>query len=135
MALTVVEVAVEATHDLRARVLRDGTHDDVVFPGDDAPGTVHLAAVDEEGRVVGVGSFYEDGDAVKLRGMAVDPTVQGSGAGRAILEAAHDRYRGRLLWASCRDGALGFYERMGWTIVGEGFDTPHGPHHRGEIRL
>ena len=135
MVVTVVEVAAEATHDLRARVLRDGTHDDVVFPGDDDPRTVHLAAVDGDGRVVGVGSFYEDDGDVKLRGMAVDPSVQRSGAGRAILETAHERYRGRRLWASCRDGALGFYERMGWTIVGEGFDTPHGPHHRGEIRL
>lgn len=133
--MTVVEVAAEATRDLRARVLRDGTHDDVVFAGDDAPGTVHLAAIDQGGRVLGVGSFYEEDGDVKLRGMAVDPEAQGSGAGRAILEAAHERYRGRLLWASCRDSALGFYERLGWRVVGEGYDTPHGPHHRGEIRL
>ena len=132
--MEVIEVAAEATHDLRARVLRDGTHRDVVFDGDDDPRTVHLAAVEGD-RILGVGSFYEVDGEVKLRGMAVEPDAQGSGAGRVILEAAHQRFRGRLLWASCRDSALGFYERLGWTIVGEGFDTPHGPHHRGEIRL
>lgn len=133
--MRVVEVAAEATHDLRARVLRDGTHDEVVFPDDDAPETVHLAAVTDDGRIVGIGSFYRVEGDIQLRGMAVDPDVQGSGAGRAIIEHAHERFRGEHLWASCRDGALGFYERLGWRIVGEGFDTRWGPHHRGEIDL
>jgi len=130
----VVEVPVEAVRDLRSRVLRDGG-DDVVLPGDDDPETVHLAAVDDDGTVLGVGSFYRDDGCWKLRGMAVEPDRQGSGAGRAVLEAAHERFRGELLWANVRDSAIGFYERMGWTIVGEGFDTDWGPHHRGEIRL
>jgi GNAT superfamily N-acetyltransferase len=135
VVVRVVEVPAEATHDLRARVLRDGTHDDVVFPDDDDPGTVHLAAVDDRGRILAVGSFYRIDGEVKLRGMAVEPARQGSGAGRAILEEAHRRFRGQRLWASVRDGAIGFYERLGWRIVGEGFDTPHGPHHHGEIDL
>lgn len=135
MVVTVVEVPVEATHDLRARVLRDGTHDDVVFPGDDDPATFHLAAVEGDGRIVGVGSFYREPPGWKLRGMAVDPSRQGSGAGRAILEHARERLTGGHLWANVRVGAVGFYERLGWRVDPEVFDTPHGPHRRGEIDL
>lgn len=135
MVVRVVEVPASATHDLRAKVLRDGSYDDVVLPGDDEPTTVHLAALDDDGRIVGVGSFYREDGQWKLRGMAVEPDGRGRGAGRAVLEEAYRRFEGERLWASVRDGAIGFYERMGWRIVGDGYDTPYGPHHRGEIDL
>lgn len=137
----VVEIDAEATHDLRRRVLRDDRPDaDVHFPEDDAPGTFHLGAVAEEGAVLAVASFTPEGTphrptsrCVRVRGMAVEPGVQGTGVGRLLLEAAVDHLRREgfeVLWANGRDSVLGFYERLGWQVLGVGFTTVTGiPHH------
>ena len=87
----VVELTPEATHDLRRRVLRTGTPStDVVFADDDAPTTLHLGLVDEQGTLIAISSWAwrpfpgdpSGGRSVQLRGMAVDPAHQGTGAGR-----------------------------------------------------
>lgn len=140
VSLRVVEVGPEATHELRRRVLRGGRADaDVRFPRDDEPGTFHLALTDDSGTVVAVASFYPEptpwrprARAVQVRGMAVDASRQRSGAGRTLLEAAYERARAQgfaVLWANGRDSALGFYERLGWQVVGEGFVFNGIPHH------
>lgn len=130
--MDVVEVQPEATHDLRRRVLR--AHDPslpVENPQDLAPGAFHLAVVDDDGTVVGIGSFSPqpfpaDGRAaVRLRGMAVEPARRSEGIGGLLLQAAFDRLRHegvRTLWANARMPALAFYERHGFTAVGEPFD-------------
>ena len=139
--LIVAEVSAAATYDLRRRVLRDGRRDvDLTFPEDGWDGSFHLA-VQKGDEVVAVGSFSPSptplrpgAAAYQLRGMAVDGSVQGSGLGRMLLEEAERRLRAAgvaALWAYCRDTALGFYEKLGWQAVGDGF--PHGwrdmPHH------
>ena len=114
----VVELTAEATHDLRRRVLRTGTPStDVVFADDDAPTTVHLGLVDEQGTVIAISSwawrpFPADPSgrrAVQLRGMAVDPARQ------------RTRSRGDPPRRGCRTGAGG----RGGAGVGErqGFGT------------
>ncbi|MBW3669234.1 MAG: GNAT family N-acetyltransferase [Actinobacteria bacterium] len=139
-SLRVDVVPPEATHDLRRRVLRDGRADsNVVFAEDGAPGAFHLGVFMGD-RLVGVASFspeptpYRPGAvAWRLRGMAVDASVQGQGAGTALLDEAVRRVRASgawVLWANGRDSALGFYERHGWVVHGEGFvtgevDLPH----------
>ena len=130
------------THDLRRRVLRQGTpSQDVTYPQDDRPDTVHLGVHDGSGTLVGVASWAVEAwpdepatTAVRLRGMAVDQTIQGSGYGAALVTAGVEWAAGvgaRLIWASARDAVLGFYERSGFTVVGEGFvDAPTAlPHH------
>ena len=71
--------------------------------------------------------------------MAVDPAQQGSGIGRAIMDVAVDRLRAAgasVVWANVRDSAIGFYERMGWKVVGDGFINELGiPHHVADISL
>ena len=122
-------------------MLRGGRADsDVVFAEDSVPGGFHLGAF-VDGRLVGVGSFspeptpYRPGAvAWRLRGMAVDESVQGQGVGTVLLEDAVGRLRERgasVLWANGRDTALGFYERHGWVVHGDGFVTGdvHLPHH------
>ena len=71
---------------------------------------------------------------MQLKGMAVDNTVQIGGLGRALITAGitHARNAGaHLVWARARDSALGFYEKCGFRIAGDGFiDEPTGmPHH------
>jgi ABC-type nitrate/sulfonate/bicarbonate transport system ATPase subunit/predicted N-acetyltransferase YhbS len=135
-------VAAAATHDLRRRVLREGTPSDVVgFPGDDAPSTVHLAAHDAHGRIVGVVTMLDapcphrpDVAARQLRGMAVDPALRRRGVGQLLIGALVERARGDgadVLWANARDTALDFYRRAGFDAVGEGFVTldTELPHH------
>jgi ribosomal protein S18 acetylase RimI-like enzyme len=65
--------------------------------------------------------------------MAVDEDLQGSGVGRMLLDAAAVRMRAagaQVAWAYARDTALGFYEKLGWQVIGDGFthgwrDLPH----------
>lgn len=138
MVVIVEEVDAAETLDLRGRVLREGrTHEG--FPEDADPGTFHLA-VRAAGVVVGVASFIRRGDVEwQLRGMAVDPAAQDRGIGRALLAEGLGRLRGlgaRRLWANGRDAALGFYEKIGFRVVGDGFVPPSGvPHHRIELEL
>lgn len=132
-------IPAEATHALRARVLRDGDASAVAFAEDDRPGAFHLGARDGAGRIVGVASFspeetpWRPGRAAwRLRGMAVATERQGTGVGRALLRAALDELRDRgaeVLWANARDRALGFYENLGMKVEGEGFLVRDLPHH------
>ena len=71
---------------------------------------------------------------MQLRGMATARHLQGTGAGGLLLErgcalAAERGYA--LVWARARDAALGFYERHGFAVEGDGFvdDTTQLPHH------
>jgi GNAT superfamily N-acetyltransferase len=142
-ALTVTTVPAKATHDLRRRVLREGRPDaEVHFPEDDAPETFHPAVLDAGGRVVAVAtvspaptSSRSGAHAWRLRGMAVEPELQGLGAGTLLLDAVVARARAAgadVLWADGRDTALEFYRRRGWSVEGDGYLTPATgvPHHR-----
>jgi GNAT superfamily N-acetyltransferase len=130
--MRVEEVAAEATHDLRRRVLRAGVPDpNVVFPEDTRPGTFHLAVRDDADRIVGIGTFLPDQcphrsgrRGWRLRGMAVEPALQGQGIGRALLAEGLARLKAdgaEVVWARGRDTALGFYEREGWVVVGDAY--------------
>jgi GNAT superfamily N-acetyltransferase len=138
MQVRVTEISASETYPLRRRVLRPGLPDSViVFDGDDRPGAFHLGAFADS--LVGIATFfpspYEDRtDAWQLRGMAVVPEVQGQGVGGLLLAEGVARVRSagaNLLWANGRDAAVGFYERHGWKIVGDGFEygPAHLPHH------
>lgn len=123
-------------------MLRDGRADaSVQFAEDERDGAFHLAARHAPGsEIVAVASFFPSPTphrpgvaAWQLRGMAVAPEGQGCGTGRLVLETAVGRLRADdvpVLWANVRDTAIGFYRRLGWEIVGEGFINEIGlPHH------
>jgi GNAT superfamily N-acetyltransferase len=132
-AWVVVEVAAVDTHALRRTVLRDGDPAaDVSFDGDERVGSFHLGAVVGQD-LMGVASWLSSADgSLQLRGMAVDARMQGKGVGAALVAAGLARRDGRAVWANARDSALGFYERLGWVIDGDGFVTAATgiPHHR-----
>ncbi len=140
--VVVVDVEAADTHDLRRRVLRAGRAEHLVFPEDDRPGASHLGVrTPPAGPLVAVASFSPEDSAhrpgrraVRLRGMVTDPGLQGRGIGRSLLEVAVQRLGAsgvEVLWANARDSALGFYERLGFEVVGDGFlagpagDIPH----------
>lgn len=138
----VVAVPVEAARPLRRAVLRRGTPtDNVVLPGDDDPGTVHLAVRDGDA-IVATSTWNEAESpdrpgvrALQLRGMAVADSHRRHGLGRLLIEAGVRLAAARgaeLVWANARDSALDFYCAAGFEVVGEGFVTSDTalPHHR-----
>lgn len=118
--------------ELRYRVLREPLglpKSASAFAGDDAPETIHLIAVADDGAVIGCVTLLADGDALQLRGMAVDDSWHGKGVGRAILDAVYAEAKGRALWCNARLTAEPFYSKCGWESEGDGFDVPGvGPH-------
>ena len=142
-AVEVVELDAAETHDLRRRVLRGGDPAvGVEFDGDDDPATVHLGARDAAGQLVAVSTWMPRPGPVEssphdrqLRGMAVDDGRRGTGIGAVLLAAGVQRAfadGAPAVWANARDRALPFYERHGFTIIGDGFvDAATGiGHHR-----
>lgn len=126
--------------ELRRRVLRDGKDDPPsAHVADDDPDTIHLAARDGSGVVVGcvtVASDPREFDGVDvpmhLVLMAVAPERRGEGIGERLVHAAQDAASGRGsgMWAAARSTALGFYERCEFRVVGDEFvGAMHLPHH------
>ena len=137
-------------HALRRQVLRPGQPwSSVDHDYDSWPDTFHVAAFGPRGEVAACASFHPDtaphrpGSDVehmwRLRAMASLPEVRGQGYGAAALRygiAEIRRRAGRLLWCNARSGAVGFYETLGFSIVGDEFEIPPiGPHYVMEIEL
>jgi len=112
--------------------------DEGLFGSEMPDGARHFAALDDE-RIVGVGfivpapaPFDTSKRAWQLRGMAVEPALQGQGIGAAIVKhvlALARREHVEILWFNARRVAVGFYAKLGFEARGEEFDIPTvGPH-------
>jgi GNAT superfamily N-acetyltransferase len=131
--------------DLRHVILRAGLpRETAIFAGDDAPGTVHVVAVEDDA-VVGCATMlrntWQGEPACQVRGMAVSPGLQRRGVGGLMLAelqrfAAEHPDGVRLMWCNARSPAVGFYERQGWTVASDEFviETA-GPHFKMTRRL
>ena len=131
----VQDLDVAETYELRRRVLRNNDPGATVhIREDDSDAAWHLGAV-ADGRVVATSSYYavpyrlrpEFVNATQLRFMAVDPSYQDTGVGKAVIGAAIERIRKQgagLLWANARDTALGFYLHRGFRTDGPSFVEP-----------
>ncbi len=138
--------ALDAVRELRHLLLRPHQPpEELVYPGDDAPDTLHLGAFEGD-RLVGIASICREAppgadepDAWRIRGMATVPELRGAGVGGRLLEecVAHARSRGAVMvWCNGRVGAVAFYERHGFEAVRGPFDVPPiGPHHEMRRRL
>ena len=73
----------------------------------------------------------ENSRTIRLRQMAVLNNLQGKGIGRAIMNFAENIARDRgykILSMHARKNAIGFYEKMGYKVVGEEFQEVTIPH-------
>ena len=144
----VVEITAADTHDLRRRVLRENDPTAALdWPGDHDVTTFHLGVRGVDGTVLATSTWLARPDpdrpdvpATQLRGMATQPAHAGTGLGSALLTAGTARCRARgdaVLWANARFGALDFYERAGFRIVGPAFTTADTglPHRRVRLEL
>jgi predicted GNAT family N-acyltransferase len=88
-------------------------------------GSHHLAALDEEGHILGCLMLtpHVDGE-VQMRQVAVKPEMQGTGLGRALVEEAERKARElgfTRMMLHARDVAIGFYARQGYAREGDLF--------------
>ncbi len=73
-----------------------------------------------------------DPQTVRLRQMAVQGNLQGQGIGASIMSFAENLARDKgfdRVIMHARDSAIGFYEKLGYKVVGEGFMEVNLPHH------
>lgn len=121
--------------DLRHRVLReplglkltaeelDGEYADLHFGLRN--GSDQLAAV--------ISAKPLTSSSVKLRQMAVDPDCQGTGVGKQLLQKVEEALKERgyqQFHLHARETAIGFYEKAGYTQVGETFTEISLPHRK-----
>jgi GNAT superfamily N-acetyltransferase len=75
-----------------------------------------LVAVSDADHVIGMACVLSDGDTADLDALFIDPPAIGSGAGRALFEAAvllARRQGARRMTILADPNAAAFYERMG----------------------
>lgn len=93
----------------------------------------------DDGRILGCCILTQlDSQTVKLRQMAVNSGLQQKGIGVTIMQFAENLARDRgycKLTMHARDTALGFYQKLGYKIVGEPFEEVTVPHHKMEKQL
>ena len=126
---------------LRIRVLRQGTPTTHAnYSEDDYPDVVHFG-IKQAGDVIATSTWFLEECpeapglvAMQLKGMAVDTSLQTGGFGAQLISAgvalATER-NAEIVWARARDSALGFYEKCGFSIAGDGFidESTDMPHH------
>ena len=84
--------------------------------------------------LVGCVLIADRGEGTGYFGMlSVSPTLQGSGLGRRLVEAAHaamaERFGARRVRISVfpqRDELIGWYQRLGYGLTGETLPFPYG---------
>jgi L-Ala-D/L-Glu epimerase len=136
--LTVRLAELAEVRPLQLAVLRP----DGPLPGDapPPPAALHLGAF-EDGVAVGAASVLPapwpgpgtlSEPTWQLRSMVVRADRRRTGVGARVLRLAEDTAADQgaaALWADARVGALAFYTRAGWAVVGEEWDKPGvGPH-------
>ncbi|MFV9504457.1 MAG: GNAT family N-acetyltransferase [Oscillochloridaceae bacterium umkhey_bin13] len=126
------------TRRLRHLVLRPHQRpEELVYPGDDAPDSLHVGAFRGK-QLVGVTTVvrracpqFELPAPWQIEGVATLPEVRGLGYGQAMLDAcvAHVAFEGgATLWCNGRTSAAGFYQARGFRPLGPEFVTATGPH-------
>jgi predicted GNAT family N-acyltransferase len=125
--------------DLRTRVFVDEQGVPPEIEQDDRDATaVHVLSRDDAGRVVATGRLLPDGDRAGIGRMAADPRVRGRGHGAAVLAELHRQAvaRGvREIELHAQVPARGFYERAGYTAVGEEYEEAGIAHVTMRVRL
>ena len=93
----------------------------------------------EEEKMLGCCMMVEvDRATVRLRQMAVLNNLQGKGIGKAMMQFAENiaRDRGfRKIMMHARKSATGFYEKLGYQVIGNEFEEVTLPHFVMEKKL
>jgi ribosomal protein S18 acetylase RimI-like enzyme len=132
-SFSIRSVGVEQVLALRGAVLLNGDSNSSRFTGDDRESTLHLA-VYEGNEIVAVSTICEEsapdsgGDSAwRLRGVAVEPRLQGYGFGRVLVKLCIEharRHRAERVWCTARESAKRFYDALGFVSSRPSFTLP-----------
>jgi GNAT superfamily N-acetyltransferase len=90
-------------------------------------------ATNEQGNIVGCVSLLEKEQKIYLGMLTVQPTIQGGGIGKLLLNASEDfaKQKGKscieMTVISVRKELIAFYERRGYLLTGEKRPFPNDP--------
>jgi GNAT superfamily N-acetyltransferase len=130
--IQVTEIAAKETYLIRQIILRPGKPiESCVFEGDDLPTSKHFGLfVNKE--LVGIVSVFENKNTIfthsnqlQVRGMAVLQNYQKKGYGNVLIEkveAYAKSMKSPNIWFNAREIAVGFYKKLGYTIIGNPFE-------------
>jgi GNAT superfamily N-acetyltransferase len=129
---SIKQITAEETLSVRHPVLRDGKPiKSSRFEGDDLLTTRHFGMYAGD-RLIGVISAFEktnalfnDAHQIQLRGMAILEEFRNKGAGKQLLGYCENELKSDahgLIWFNARSAAVGFYEKMGYGIIGSAFE-------------
>jgi GNAT superfamily N-acetyltransferase len=129
-SIKIREISAEQTRAVRQSVLRPHqAESELMYPGDNDADSFHLGAVRGDELLAILSMYHQatpDGTpGWRIRGMASLPEIRGTGYGRKLVEVARDRAWGierAPIWCNARESAFGFYEKLGFAIVGELFE-------------
>lgn len=142
MALKIIEhgsAEYQKMVGLRDNVLRKPLG--LIFTPDELEGEKEniLIGAFEDDDILGCCMLVEENSRViRLRQMAVLNNLQGKGVGRAIMNFAENIARDRgykVLSMHARKNATGFYEKMGYKVIGDEFTEVTIPHYLMEKNL
>ena len=116
---------IAAYYDLRWRILRAPWNQPRGSEQDEWESQAeHVTASVESGQLVGVGRLhFNDTAEAQIRYMAIEPDFQRGGIGRAIVERLEQlaiAKGAKRITLNARENVVGFYERLGYQVVGAG---------------
>jgi GNAT superfamily N-acetyltransferase len=130
--MTIKDINASGTTAIRHQILRAGQPIETCFyPDDNSDETFHLG-VFEKGRLVSIGSFYQQNlpdlpvaNQYRFRGIATLPNFRNRGFAAAMINFAIKRLKTKgveAIWCNARTSALGLYKKLGFKIVSDEFD-------------
>ena len=127
------EITITEAFSVRHPVLRPGKSiESCHFEGDDLDSTIHFGFFEAE-NLSGIISVFKNNHAFfaqnqfQIRGMAVLKAHQKKGIGAKLVRFAEQyiqKQNGILIWFNARIIAVGFYEKLGYQIIGDSFEIP-----------
>lgn len=126
------EISALETFSVRHPVLRSGkTRESCRFEGDNLATTMHYGLFTPLG-MVGVISLFENSNSLfstgkqfQIRGMAVLAEEQKKGCGEVLvrhIETILIAEKEKIIWFNAREIAVGFYEKLGYQVIGASFN-------------
>jgi ribosomal protein S18 acetylase RimI-like enzyme len=139
MMHSIQKITSTETYPVRHIVLRAGKPiESCQFDGDELGSTHHFGYY-LNNQIIGVISLFAIDNShfitqksFQIRGMAVLPAFQKQGVGEALVKEAEKfctTQKADIIWFNARTSAVGFYQKMGYEILGPEFEIYDvGPH-------
>ena len=129
---SIKEITALETFSVRQPVLRPGKSMETChFDGDNLASTRHFGLFLDE-KLAGIASLFQEktnllteNNQFQLRGMAVLDQFQKKGIGESLVKHAEENAKSRdaeVIWFNAREIAVGFYEKLGYKVIGAPFN-------------